>query len=101
MTLSKKSKIKYIMKGLKVLQYCEKNPDPILPVKIVQKVLEKRHITNQAFSDCLNLTPEEKKDFWEGKIPITEEIAFALEDFLDIPRADFWLKLEEIYQRRK
>ena len=99
--LPKEKRIAYVMKGLKILQYCDKNPQPVPPIDIIKNIFKKRHIPWYTFTNNLNLTPQEKEQFWNGEVPITEEIALALEDFLELPYSGFWLTVEEIYQRRK
>lgn len=99
--LSKEKRIAYMMKGLKILQYCEKSSEPIPPIVLIKDILKNRHIPWHTLSNSLNFTTQEKEQFWKGELPITEEIALALEDLLEMPYSDFWLKTEEIYQRRK
>lgn len=99
--LPNQKRIAYIMKSFKILQYCERNPQPVQPIDIIKKIFKKRHIPWHTFTNGLDLTPQEKEQFWKGEIPISEEIALALEDFLELPYADFWLTVEKIYQQRK
>lgn len=71
----------------------------MVPGELARGCMDRMKMSEPQFARLLNLSEEDLQSFFNGKLPVTKELAFALKEATGLT-ASFWIGFERTYRHR-